>query len=635
MTWLLTLALTVCAVPADLAGFTADHTRGYEVGGLPVTLTITAVDAEGAPVETFCGPAEVEGVSVKVANELVPLTETGTFTGGATVLKDVVITGELAISAGEIRSAPDHDARTLPGWLSLLPPILAVLLAVFLRQALLALFAGIWIGATFIHGYNPLSALIRCFDTYLPKTFDDSGHAAIIFFTMALGGMVGIIAKTGGTRALVDAISARAKTRRSGMLTAYFSGIVVFFDDYANCLLVGNTVRPFTDKLRVSREKLAFIVDSTAAPIATVALVSTWIGYQISVLEDSLGGEIYGVTSGYDLFLSMLPYSFYSFFSLGFVLFISVSLRDYGPMLEAERRALHDGHLFRPGSRPLMDTELTDMEPASSDNAHWITAVVPVASVVLIVFVGLYINGRQALGDAAGDAGIRDIIANADSYAVLLWASFGGSVIALGTGLATRTITLPDSVDAWIGGVKAMTMAVLILILAWGLGDMCKLLQTGPWILDQVSPSPHWLPVITFAISGVIALATGSSFSTMAIVIPIAGPMAWALTGDGTGIESGTADAIRHATLAAVLSGAVFGDHCSPISDTTIMSSMSAASDHVDHVRTQAPYAATCALAAAAFGFIPAGYGVSPWISLPLGLGGLAAVVWFAGKRVE
>jgi Na+/H+ antiporter NhaC len=164
---------------------------------------------------------------------------------------------------------------------------------------------------------------------------------------------------------------------------------------------------------------------------------------------------------------------------------------------------------------------------------------------------------------------------------------------------------------------------------------MCKSLQTGPWILDQVSPSPHWLPVITFIISGVIALATGSSFSTMAIVIPIAGPMAWALTGAGTDIDFDTANAIRHATLAAVLSGAVFGDHCSPISDTTIMSSMSAASDHVDHVRTQAPYATTCALAAAVFGFIPAGYGVSPWISLPLGLGSLAAVVWFLGKRAD
>jgi Na+/H+ antiporter NhaC len=617
MSLLFTLALLACDVPADLAGFEVSPVRDYRVGDLPVALEVTAVDASGERVSAFCGTARVGGLE--------GIAETPRFSAGRVVLDPALPLGEaVVVEAGAARGVWEPDLRRLPGFLSLLPPLFAIVLAIATRQALLALFAGIWLGALFVHGWNPLAALLRTFDTHLVAAVADRDHAAILLFTMALGGMVGVMAKSGGTRALVGVISRRARTRRSGMVTTWASGLVVFFDDYANCLLVGNTLRPLTDDLKISREKLSYLVDSTAAPVATVALVSTWVGFQI--------GELEIVTdSPYQTFLRLLPYSFYSFFTIAFVLAVAASGRDFGPMLAAERRAAGGGGLLRPGAQPLMDRQLTEMAPEEGARNHWLTAVVPIAAVLVIVCAGLYVSGRAAAGEGAS---LREIIGEANSYAVLLWASFGGSAIALAMAIGMRTTSLGAALEAWVSGVRAMVVAVLILVLAWGLGEMCKdYLQTGPWLLSQVSPSPALLPVLTFFLCGLIAFATGSSFSTMAIVIPIAGPMAWALTGEGSGVDPDVAFAVRHATLAAVLSGAVFGDHCSPISDTTIMSSMASAADHIDHVRTQAPYAAVCGAVAALVGFVPAGFGVPPWLTLPIGIGILLVLLRLLGRR--
>ena len=636
MTWVLALALFSCPASGELASLDISASRDYRVSDLPIDITVTARDAKGEPLSSYCGGAIVSGLS----RDGMPVTTIDEFVGGQATLKKVKPTAEVITIAVErqdgttVTGTWKPDLRQVPGILSLFPPLIAILLAILFREALIALFAGVWIGALFIHDYNPVSAFLRCFDTYLPMSLADKGHADIIVFSLALGGMVGIISKSGGTRALVDAIAARASSRRSGQLTAWFSGMIVFFDDYANCLLVGNTVRPFTDRLRISREKLSYIVDSTAAPIATVALVSTWVGYQIGLFEDTFGNDTYGMAGqGYQIFLNVLPYSFYSLFTIAFVAAIAITLRDFGPIAKAEERALRTGAVIRAGAEPLMDKELTEMAPDHPERAHWSTAIVPVVSVLVIVILGLYVSGRDALGSAAADADLTTIVGKSDPYAVLLWAAFGGSLVAFVMARWRGTVTMRGALAAWVAGAKSMVMAIFILVLAWALGSMCKeYLMTGPWVLDQVAPSPHFLPVITFAVSGVIALTTGSSYSTMAIVIPIAGPMAWALTGTDAGLDVSTVESIRYATLAAVLSGAVFGDHCSPISDTTIMSSMSSAADHLDHVRTQAPYAAVCAGGAIVFGFLPAGYGISPAISLPLGIIALVAVVRFVGR---
>jgi len=644
MSWMVTAALALTAgAPAPQHKVEVSAVRDYQVASLPYSLKISAQQlaakqdpaAKKPTYEPYCGKAQVSGLVRVNAGVESPLTVTDSFCGEIT-LNSVRVKGEaVKVTVGQGDAAAHatwkSKLRNVPGILSLIAPLFAILLALAFRNALIALLAGVWMGALFIHGYNPLTAAMRTFDTYLAGSLGDKDHAAVIMFTMALGGMVGIITRSGGTRALVDAIAKRASTRRSGMMTTYVSGVAVFFDDYANCLLVGNSVRPFTDKMRISREKLSYIVDSTAAPVSTIALISTWVGFQVDLLDKLPSNK-----SGYDIFLGLLPYSFYSLFTLAFVFFIAWTVRDFGPMLRAERRAFKLGQVLRPGAKPLMDPELSEMQAAQPTGGHWITAVLPIVSIVVLVMAGLYYSGRQALGADASGASLRAIVGSADSYAVLLWASFGGSVIAMAIALSKKTMTASQSVEAWLAGAKAMAMAIFILVLAWTLGDICKNhLLTGPWLISQVDPSPKLLPVITFVLSAVIALATGSSFSTMAIVIPIAGPLVWAATGGDITAATDAEWTIRYATMAAVLSGAVFGDHCSPISDTTIMSSMSAASDHVDHVRTQSPYAFVCAGVAAVFGFIPAGFGVSPLISLPLGLIALFLIVRFFGKPVD
>ncbi|MCP4444698.1 MAG: Na+/H+ antiporter NhaC family protein [Myxococcales bacterium] len=622
---LIAVAMLLCA-PAD--HFEVESTQNYRVADLPISLTITAVDAAGEVTPNYCGAADLAGVyqSTAAQGEVEPVATTEVFSEGKVTVENVLVAeGGMTVSSGPASGKWKPDVRRLPGWFSILPPLVAILLALVTRQALIALFSGVYIGTLLIYSFNPLTALLRVFDTHLVAAAADPFHASILLFTMALGGMVGILAKSGGTNALVEVLSRRARSKRSGMVMGWLTGLVVFFDDYANCLLVGNTLRPFTDKLSISREKLAYIVDSTAAPITSVALISTWVGYQLGLIEDLAGPN----SSAYDLFLNMLPYSFYSFFTMFFVLAIAVTCRDFGPMLTAEKRAAA-GQVLRDGASPMMDKELTEMQPPEGRTPHWSLAIIPIVSVILIVAIGLYTSGVQAVGASAG---LREIIANANSYAVLLWAAFGGSMVAAVYAVAKRNLNISETVDAWVTGCKAMVIAVLILVLAWTIGEICKdYLQTGPWVISQFSPSPQWIPAMTFVLCAVIALATGSSFSTMAIVIPIAGPMAWAATGDTSGLDPVVGESIRLATLSSVLGGAVFGDHCSPISDTTIMSSMSCASDHIDHVRTQAPYALVCGGAAILIGYIPAGFGVSPLITLPLGMLALGALVRFYGK---
>ncbi|MBT8496499.1 MAG: Na+/H+ antiporter NhaC family protein [Deltaproteobacteria bacterium] len=621
MLWTVIAAALACADPGSVASIEVGPDN--RIGDLPVELTLEVKDEDGKGLPDFCGTASLSGF-VNDAGE--PVTEVGPFRGGRIEVDNLHLVGESAtvtVGPAHARYAPSR----VPGFASILPPLFAILIAVITRQALFALFGGVWMGGLFLHGYNPLKALLSSFDRYLVDSIANHEHAAIVLFTLALGGIVGILSKCGATRALVDVIALRAKTRRSGLLTAWGAGLIVFFDDYANCLLVGNTVRPFTDRMRISREKLSFIVDSTAAPIATVAIISTWVGFQIGLFDD-----IFKDGSGYSLFISILPYSFYSFLTLAFVFLICFTGRDFGPMLRAERRALKTGELFRPGSKPLMDPELTEEFNKTEGAAPWWVAVVAVGSIVGIVMIGLYATGSAGAGEGAG---LREIIAKADPYAVLLWASFGGSLIALILVLQGRYLDLEEATEAWVGGVKAMVMAVLVLVLAWSIGDVCKNdLLTGKWLLSNLSPSPVLLPSLTFLGAAVIALSTGSSFSTMAIMVPIAAPMAWSLTDDPS-ISAAAVETIRYGTLAAILSGSVFGDHCSPISDTTIMSSMSAASDHVDHVRTQLPYAVTVGGIAIATGFLPAGFGMSPWISLAIGLVLVFLVVRFVARPVD
>jgi Na+/H+ antiporter NhaC len=447
--------------------------------------------------------------------------------------------------------------------------------------------------------------------------------------------MIGVIACSGGMEALVQWLAHRVRSRRGGRLLGWLMGLIIFFDDYANCLLVGTTLRPFTDRLRISREKLSFIVDATGAPVATIAIVSTWIGYQLSQLEATgfiASGQVY------DFFLRMLPYSFYSYFTVAFVFLNALLERDFGPMYWAELRAARDGLPLRPGAVPLMDADamMPPSRRAAASPAGLVVALGSVVVIIIAVLAGLYLSGRAALGPDAAGANLRQILGASNPYQVLLWASFGAGFFAILASLALRVLSVGQAVDAWVAGVRSMMMAMIILVLAWTLGTLCReYLYTGPWLASQFQPPAVVMPAAIFLLCCLVSLATGTSFGTMAIVFPVATPMVWAATTPELIPDVAQAEVIRVASLAAVLSGAVFGDHCSPVSDTTILSSMASAADHIDHVRTQMPYAIVCAAVALLCGYVPATRGVSPVVSLAVGIFVLAGVLRVWGRPVR
>ncbi len=534
-----------------------------------------------------------------------------------------------------------------PGWLSLLPPLAAIALALIFREVVISLFAGVWLGALFLSGYNPVTATLTSVDRFVIEALADSDHASIILFSLLLGGMVGVMTRSGGTRGIVEALRPLATTRRRGQFLAWLAGILIFFDDYANTLIVGNTMRPVTDRLGVSREKLAYIVDSTAAPMAAIALISTWVGYEISLIGDALRASaaqvadpalqaelLAAAANPFSVFLHSIPYLFYPILTLLFVLLTVVMRRDFGPMLAAERRAAAGGGLHRPGAMLATDTSGGLAEAPDGTPYRWYNAAIPVAVVMVVALGGIYTTGRASLGPGAHS--LRDIVGAADPFKSLIWASFLGSATAMALAVAQGLLPMREAMEAWLAGMRAMVLAMVILVLAWSLGGVTEALGTGPYISSLLADTLPLaaLPVLVFLVAAAISFATGTSWGTMAIMFPVVVPLAVSM-GAGVGFAGGTNYTILLGVISSVMAGSVFGDHCSPISDTTVMSSMASACDHVDHVRTQLPYAVLVAAVGIAVGDIPTALGLHPGISLLLGIAILAAVLRVVGRRYE
>ena len=523
---------------------------------------------------------------------------------------------------------PSGETAT-QSWWSLLPPIVAISLALAFRDVVLSLFVGVWLGATLVAGGNVVSGFFRVIDTYARDALTDSDKMSIILFSILLGGMVGVMSRSGGTHGVVKALEPFATTPRRAQVVTWLMGVAIFFDDYSNTLIVGNTMRPVTDRHHVSREKLAYLVDSTAAPVACVALVSTWIGYQVSLVGDALekaGSDL----NPFGVFLASIPYAFYPIFGLIITFVVAVSGRDWGPMLAAERRA-RAGELVAATSQPLADYESTGLAPDDDTPKRWWNAAVPVMLVIGSTLVGLYITGRESLlADGATGFSLSRIIGASDPFTVLLWASLVGLTSSIVLAVGQRALDLRQSLEAMVNGFKSMLMAFVVLTLAWSLGQVCTDLATAAYIKGAVGPHvpPGLLPVAIFLVAAAVSFSTGTSWGTMAILTPLAVPLV---------LEAASADqAILAATVAAILGGAVFGDHCSPISDTTILSSMASSCDHVDHVRTQLPYALLGAGLSIFIGYLPEAFiGISPWILLGIGL--VAIVLWsrFVAQPVE
>ncbi len=529
---------------------------------------------------------------------------------------------------------------SVPGWFSLLPPLVAIALALITHQVLIALFAGIFIGALIIYGFNPLQGFVYSLSEFIAKAPADPDNMAILVFSLTLGGMVGVVSKNGGTQGIVEALSKYASDTRRGQIVTWAMGILIFFDDYANTLIVGNTMRPLTDRLKISREKLAYLVDSTAAPIATLAVISTWIGYQLSLIDEAFGATGLDMNA-FVTFLQTIPFNFYPALALFFGFMIAFTGRDFSTMRAAEKRAWHENKVLADGATPLADTGSEEIMPREGVPLRWYNALVPVVMVIAVTFLGLWFTGLESLSQSDRNAGllryISAVFGNADSFSVLIWGAFAGSFTAIIMSLWQKLLSLNEAINAWVGGVKAMLIAGLILTLAWAIGDICVEVQTAGYVIEQTRDllSPVWIPTLTFLIAGVVAFSTGTSWATMAILTPIVVPLAWHLPLADSAIGASQQSSIFLSSVAAILAGATFGDHCSPISDTTIMSSMASGSDHVDHVKTQLPYALVVGTVAVLFGFIPAGLGMHGLYLLPVGAIVLALFIRFAGKKTN
>lgn len=508
------------------------------------------------------------------------------------------------------------------GIMSLLPPVLAITLAFLTKQVILSLFLGVLAGAIMVNG-SLFTGFLRALDNYMLNSLADPWHAGIIIFTLSIGGMVGVVTKMGGARAVAEYLAKLAKNSRGAQFVAWLLGVLVFFDDYGNTLIVGPTMRPLTDRMRISREKLSYIVDSTAAPVAGIALMSTWIGYEVSLIKDAFD-KIGMSVNAYGVFLASIPYRFYEIFALLMVLMIALMMRDFGPMYRAEMRARKTGKVLAEQAKPMSAADLIAIELPENIKPRIMNAVIPVVSLIVLGFVGLWYNGGGTELPFTLQ-GVREAFGNADTSVALVWASITSSIIAIVLAIGQRILTLSEALDAWVDGVKSLVMTGIILTLAWALGSVTEDVKAADYLIKVISGniSPTIMPMLVFIISCVIAFATGTSWGTMAIVMPLALPLAHSVSA-----------AIMLPTLSSVLAGAIFGDHCSPISDTTIMSSMAAAADHMDHVKTQIPYAVAVAVISVIAGYIPAGYGISPLISLPLGIVLIYAVLRVLGKEV-
>ncbi len=515
---------------------------------------------------------------------------------------------------------PLRAASQTPNQFGLLPALVAVVGALILRNALLALLLGV-LTAGFLLASNLREIFGESFRLLVGTLWEVDGgtpnnfNVAIVLFVLFLVGMIGIIIRSGGVQGIVELITRRSRGGQATRISTALLGLCVFFDDYSNSVIVGSSMRPLSDRFRIAREKLAYLIDSTAAPVAGIAIFSTWIGYEVSqyaVAFEGVGAEE-EAKQAYSIFLATIPFRFYCLLTLLFVFGNVIFNRDFGPMRAAERRAQETGDLNRPGARPLTSRNFSLLTPVPGVKPSLWRALLPIASVIASMLVGFWVVGQgfpkfQAEGFASLTLrSLSDMLATDFQMQVAVVASCVGVLLALS--MSIPVIGLRECVRGFSVGFKSLGAAISILICAWALAAGCQDLHTGEYLVAAVGENlPIELtPVIFFLLSCIIAFATGTSWGSMAILMPTLIPICYqGLVAEG--IEP-TDSHVLYLALGAILEGSIFGDHCSPISDTTVLSSVSAGADHLDHVKTQIPYALTTMGVAIAFGYLPVAYG--------------------------
>ena len=611
-----------CLVASLLAAF-------IPISASAIEIETPAVGLTGVPLDySVSGVAAGTSVRLEVGGNT--YTATADADGNA-LFADVPIAnaGETTVSATAGGETASRSLRVIPGWFSVLPAVLAITIALTLRNVIPALLLGLWIGATALRSFTLEGAgrgLLDSFQVFVTGAIADFDRASIILFTMMIGGMVGIITRNGGMASIVRSIVSRAKTAVGGQVAVWLMGLMIFFDDYSNTLVVGNTARSLTDHLKVSREKLAYIVDSTAAPVACIALITTWIGYQIGLVDQALASiPALSDVQAYSVFIHSIPYSFYPILAIVFVLMISASGLDFGPMYKAEVRA-RNGSVKPETVEELPAIQGDELEPKDKIPLRALNAFIPIIALIVALMASLVLLGE-------GDTMV-EILETTSPYQAMMYSSFVGVLVAAALSIGQRILSIHETVDAWYGGLRATLFGMIILVLAWSLSDLTATLNTAQYLVTLLADSlpVALIPAIVFVLAAFTAFTTGTSWGTMAILMPLIIPLGWAvMTVNGMGDASGMH--ILYSSVACCLGGAVWGDHCSPISDTTVLSSVASGCDHIEHVRTQLPYAVLVGVVGLSVGTIPGGFGMPPWISIVVGIVILAVVLRTLGKR--
>ena len=546
--------------------------------------------------------------------------------------------------ADEVDVAGQNAAKF--GIWTLIPPLVAISLAFITKNVIVSLVIGIMSGGFILNisGNNPFMALFYSFLDLIQRAVNslaDPWNAGIILQVLAIGGVINLVGKMGGAKAIAEALSKRAKSAKSAQIITWVAGLLVFFDDYANSLIIGPMMRPVTDKMKISRERLAFIIDATAAPVAGIAIISTWIGLEVGLIGsafDSIGVE----TNAFGVFLNTIPFRFYNILILGFIVITALLLKDFGPMRKAEIECRRGG--LNLSSNEDINKELSkhdELEPLPGVKLSVWNAIIPIGALILGALFAFYYSGYTTImggedsaviqlmqnSPASFDA-IKEAFSNADASVALFQSAFFAGLVAIIMGVAKKIFTLSEALDIWVDGMKTLIITGVILICAWSLSSVIKELGTAKYLIQLLSGSlpPFILPSLIFVLGAIISFATGTSYGTMGILMPLAIPLAYSINPDMSYVIVATS---------AVLTGAIFGDHCSPISDTTILSSMGAGCNHIDHVRTQMPYAIFVAVITIVFGYIPAGFGLPVYVVLPIAFVAMFIGIQIFGKSVE
>ncbi|MEO1079089.1 MAG: Na+/H+ antiporter NhaC family protein [Pseudomonadota bacterium] len=460
-----------------------------------------------------------------------------------------------------------------PSWYSILPPLFAIVLAIWSKQVVLSLFAGIWLGFFIMEGFDPLAGLTAGLDGVV-NVFSDAGDAKVLIFTLLIGSLIATIEHSGGVRGFVHFLESRrwVHTGFRAQLLAWVTGLVIFIESNITLLVAGAVCRPLFDRYRISREKLAYLIDATSAPVCAMIPLNAWGAVMIGLIAGT------GVENPLQVFIASIPYNLYAIIAILLALAVIWKNINIGPMKAAEQRTAN-GELLWPTSTPLVDTSAEHMvDDGKPPSAAYM--VIPIIVMIGMMPIGLSVTGNGNLIEGSGSTSI-------------LWA-VSAAILALWVMLlAARKSSVHELMRVFMTGAGNLLPISIILLLALALGDVAKLLQTGPYVAGVAGAAvPEFLLApLVFLVSAFIAFSVGSSWGTFAIMIPIAIPIATAL------------DLPIPLLLGAAISGAIFGDHASPISDTTVVASMASASDHIDHVRTQIPYALVAA-AIASVGFL-------------------------------